>query len=591
MSATRTEAPLGQVASGVTVFDAAEIERNQQPPLADLLRGAPGRSVVANGGRGAVTSLFVRGGESNYTKVLLDGIPLERAGRRVQLRQRHHRESERVEFVRGAQVGAVRIGRDDRRDPAVHAARRPTGRTAVRVEGGSSHLARIRRRRRQGRRRRLLRRRRALHDRQRSAEQRVPQHDVLGHRVGVALSETRDAALVGRAERGHHRHAGPDRIRPARSRRLLRAPRTASAASSFDQATGALRQRATYGLRRSHQASTNLHARSTLHAVIRGPHRAVRVLRLRATTATPSCGGTTRATRPTGDCPTRAAPPARTLRRRWSTGTASGRRSRDRLANTSTPASRNNVGWTIQHQALWSRVFVTGGRADRAQRQLRHRGGAARLDRCTSRTGGRRTARRHAAQGVAPDAGSRSRRSSSRSAPSPFSLGNPELEPERSTRARTSASSSASSRTARRVELTWFDNRYRDIISTQTISFNPFTSQYFNIGLTRARGAELSGELAPAAGVLRARRLHPPRFRRSSRARPRSAPCSRLVNGCCAGRGIRGSRGIAFTKARFTRISPACSSAAAWTATSRRWSRRCCRMTGTPLGTSVPRTD
>ena len=47
VSATRTDAPAGQVASAVTVFDAAEIERKQEPPLADLLRGAPGTTVVA----------------------------------------------------------------------------------------------------------------------------------------------------------------------------------------------------------------------------------------------------------------------------------------------------------------------------------------------------------------------------------------------------------------------------------------------------------------------------------------------------------------------------------------------------------------
>ena len=82
VSATRTEAPAGQVASAVTVFDAAEIERKQEPPLADLLRGAPGTTVVRSGAPGAVTSLFVRAGESNYTKVLLDGIPLNEPGAR-----------------------------------------------------------------------------------------------------------------------------------------------------------------------------------------------------------------------------------------------------------------------------------------------------------------------------------------------------------------------------------------------------------------------------------------------------------------------------------------------------------------------------
>ena len=54
---------------------------------------APGTTVVRVGAPGGVTSLFVRAGESNYTKVLLDGIPLERAGRRVQPRATSRRRT------------------------------------------------------------------------------------------------------------------------------------------------------------------------------------------------------------------------------------------------------------------------------------------------------------------------------------------------------------------------------------------------------------------------------------------------------------------------------------------------------------------
>ena len=46
----------------------------------------------------------------------------------------------------------------------------------------------------------------------------------------------------------------------------------------------------------------------------------------------------------------------------------------------------------------------------------------------------------------------------------------------------------------------WFDNSYRNIIATRTISFNPFISQYFNIGLTSARGAELDADVALVSG-------------------------------------------------------------------------------------------
>src|SRR5207344_1598300 len=84
--------------------------------------------------------------------------------------------------------------------------------------------------------------------------------------------------------------------------------------------------------------------------------------------------------------------------------------------------------------------------------------------------------------------------------PNPFFLGNPELEPEK---ART-AELGIEQRLANdrlRVSAAWFDNSYRNIIATRTISFNPFVSQYFNIGLTSARGAELSADVALVSGV------------------------------------------------------------------------------------------
>ena len=144
VSATRTEAPLAQLASSATVIGAAEIERRQQPPLTDLLRGTPGAVVVANGTRGAVASLFLRGGESNYTKVLLDGIPLNEPGGTFDFggvstaEPRAHRDR-----ARGT-VGAVRIGCDGRRDPAVHDARVGARPAAARPSKGAASERRAR---------------------------------------------------------------------------------------------------------------------------------------------------------------------------------------------------------------------------------------------------------------------------------------------------------------------------------------------------------------------------------------------------------------------------------------------------------------
>ena len=52
-----------------------------------------------------------------------------------------------------------------------------------------------------------------------------------------------------------------------------------------------------------------------------------------------------------------------------------------------------------------------------------------------------------------------------------------------------------------RIEATWFANRFKNIISTRTLSFNPFHSQYFNVGLTQASGLELGIDVAAAEGL------------------------------------------------------------------------------------------
>ncbi len=76
VTATRLPTPLEQVASAVTVITADEIERRQARTLPEALRLVPGLHVVQSGPTGAVTSLFMRGTESNHTLVLIDGIEI-----------------------------------------------------------------------------------------------------------------------------------------------------------------------------------------------------------------------------------------------------------------------------------------------------------------------------------------------------------------------------------------------------------------------------------------------------------------------------------------------------------------------------------
>ena len=75
-SATRVPTPAAQVASSVTLITADQIEARQDKSLPDVLRDVPGLSLVQTGGVGGQTSLFMRGTNSNHTKVLLDGIDI-----------------------------------------------------------------------------------------------------------------------------------------------------------------------------------------------------------------------------------------------------------------------------------------------------------------------------------------------------------------------------------------------------------------------------------------------------------------------------------------------------------------------------------
>lgn len=80
VTASATEASAAQVGAPVTVIDRQTIDDLAKPALLEALRLVPGSQVVQTGGQGGVTSIFVRGGASNFNKVLVDGIPVNDIG-------------------------------------------------------------------------------------------------------------------------------------------------------------------------------------------------------------------------------------------------------------------------------------------------------------------------------------------------------------------------------------------------------------------------------------------------------------------------------------------------------------------------------
>jgi len=76
VSPNRNATPANQSGSSITVITQDQIRRGGQNTVAEVLRAQLGVDVVRQGGPGGLTSVFLRGGNSAHTKVLLDGIPL-----------------------------------------------------------------------------------------------------------------------------------------------------------------------------------------------------------------------------------------------------------------------------------------------------------------------------------------------------------------------------------------------------------------------------------------------------------------------------------------------------------------------------------
>jgi outer membrane cobalamin receptor len=103
VSAAQVELPLSRATDSVTVIDRAELQTTQTHTVADALRLVPGFGLAASGGPGAVTSIFPRGGESDYTLVLVDGIPQNAFGGGFDAAHLDAAGVERIEVVRGPQ--------------------------------------------------------------------------------------------------------------------------------------------------------------------------------------------------------------------------------------------------------------------------------------------------------------------------------------------------------------------------------------------------------------------------------------------------------------------------------------------------------
>src|SRR5687767_14220094 len=113
VSAAQIDQPLSRTPDSVTVIGGAEIDAKQQYTLGSALRSVPGLTLQQSGGPGSLTSLFTRGGESDYTLVLVDGVRVNAFGGGLDFSQVPLQDVERIEVLRGPQsalYGADAIG-------------------------------------------------------------------------------------------------------------------------------------------------------------------------------------------------------------------------------------------------------------------------------------------------------------------------------------------------------------------------------------------------------------------------------------------------------------------------------------------------
>jgi vitamin B12 transporter len=101
VSATGTPVLETQLGASVTVVDHSDLENQHQLLVADALRTLPGLQIAQTGQRGGTTSLFVRGGNSDFNKVLIDGIPANDIGGAFNFGDLSATGVDQVEILRG----------------------------------------------------------------------------------------------------------------------------------------------------------------------------------------------------------------------------------------------------------------------------------------------------------------------------------------------------------------------------------------------------------------------------------------------------------------------------------------------------------
>jgi outer membrane cobalamin receptor len=497
VSATRTPAPLEQTGASATVFTSDDLIARQTPLIADLLQTSTGATIMRTGAPGAVTSLFVRGGESDYNKVLLDGVPINEPGGTYYFSNLSTENLERVEVIRGAYSSLY--GSDAMGSVIQLFTKQPDG-TARRASGTAQFDAGSYD---------------ALHSNISAAgstgrvgysfgaarlttDNRAPnsrlENTTLSGSAAWRATERTTLRFVGRGELEHVGTPGPTAFGRPDLDAFFERHDGVGGVTLDSRISPRFTERLSYSLALSHQQSTNLHEDAPYIAEFDG-----RTGLFTSTDFLTDTRNTFRRHHASYQADVRlphvaSAEQILTVLADWDGERAA---LADRRADTETRRSRNNVGGSVQEQLLWPRLFVTvGGRIEHNDAF-----GTAAVPRASAvyvvnpgSAIGETRLKASAGWGIKEPNLQESY------SLSPYALGNASLDPERS-RSVEAGLEQRAWRDRLKVSVTYFNNRFSDIINIVTTDPATFSAEYRNVGTTDAHGIEVQADAAPVRFV------------------------------------------------------------------------------------------
>ena len=101
VTATRTSSAAGAATLSTTVISGDDLRARGVTTVLEALRETPSIAVVQGGSFGQQTSVFLRGGQSNYTQVLIDGVVVNDPGGAIDFANLTTDNIDRIEIVRG----------------------------------------------------------------------------------------------------------------------------------------------------------------------------------------------------------------------------------------------------------------------------------------------------------------------------------------------------------------------------------------------------------------------------------------------------------------------------------------------------------